>query len=75
MKKARKPMEVKYLQVDKFPLNPDTLALIDFIRNGGEIPPIKIQKGRDGYRVKNGRHRVTAYKLLGIQFIECFMKI
>jgi ParB-like chromosome segregation protein Spo0J len=56
---------------DKLPINPSVLSLVDFIRSGGELPPIHLQKSsKGGYRLRDGRHRVCAYKLLGIKTIK-----
>jgi len=51
------------------PCNPSVLKLVDFIRSGGQVPPIKLQKCGTGYRLKDGRHRVAAFKLLGAKEI------
>ncbi len=56
---------------DKIPINPSVLRLVDFIRSGGEIPPIHLQKSdKGGYKLRDGRHRVAAYKLLGYKTIK-----
>lgn len=47
-------------------MNPSTLSLIDYLREGGEVPPIKVAKHPDGgYIIRDGRHRVLAHKMLG----------
>ena len=67
---------IESILIDKLPINPSVLALADFIRGGGEIPPIKLQRcSNGGFKLKDGRHRVCAYKLLGIKNIEANIKI
>ena len=63
-------VDISLIVVDRHPINPSTLALVDFIRAGGEIPPVKLQMNGGGFKLKDGRHRVAAYKLLGIQKIK-----
>lgn len=55
----------------KLPINPTTLTLIDYIRKHGieDLPPIKVVKKGGDYILRDGRHRYTAYKLLGIEKI------
>lgn len=60
---------IEGLQWDKLPINPKTLGLVYFIMSGGEIKPIKLMKTKNGYKVKDGRHRIAAYKLLGKKVI------
>jgi hypothetical protein len=56
---------------DKLPINPSVLNLVFFIKSGGEIPPIHLQVSSvGGYKLRDGRHRVAAYKLLGIKEIK-----
>ena len=50
---------------DQLPINESVLNLVFFIMSGGEIPPIKVQKVKNGWKLKDGRHRVAALKLLG----------
>lgn len=62
---------IKSIEMDHHPLNPSTLALIKFIESGGSIPPIHIcKKPFGGFKICDGRHRVTAFKLLGISEIK-----
>ena len=52
-------------------LHTDLVSLVDFMRNGGKVPPVKVQKGRHGeFILKDGRHRFVAHKLLGREKIE-----
>ena len=52
--------------MDRYPMNISTLNLIDYLRSGGNVPPIKVAKHpRGGYIIRDGRHRVLANKLLG----------
>ena len=50
---------------DKLPINKSVLDLVFFIMSGGIVPPIKLKKGKDGWLLSDGRHRMCAYKLLG----------
>ena len=95
MPRIRKLLPLSAIRIDRIPLNPDTLALVWFLRNGGEVKPIKVQKvwidktahclfynaipfaevmneprGHYEYHILDGRHRYTAYKLLGRTHIE-----
>ena len=66
-----KEVFIESILIDKLPINPSVLELVDFIRNGGEIPPIKLRKSnKGGYELTDGRHRVCAYKLIGIKKIN-----
>ncbi len=76
--RVTKLINISEIIVDKYSISPKTLALVDYIRNeeGNHIgvcillPPIKVQKLENGqYKLKDGRHRVTAFKLLGIKMI------
>lgn len=59
-------IDVNLIRMDRYPMNPSTLSLIDYLREGGEVPPIKVAKHPDGgYIIRDGRHRVLAYKMLG----------
>ncbi len=69
-------IKVESLVTDKLPLNPSVRDLMFFILSGGQVPPIHVQKVANGWRVRDGRHRVAAYKLLGrdtimAKFSEC----
>lgn len=54
---------------DKLPMNRDVLDIVFFIMSGNEVPAIKLQKTQNGWKLKDGRHRLAAYKLLGKQTI------
>jgi len=72
MKTIEKLINIGNIKVDRYPLNPSTLSLIDFIREHGieGLPPIRVKLNENGvYMIKDGRHRVTAFKLLGIKQI------
>ena len=63
--------DISLIKVDRYPMNIKTLNLIDYIRNGGEIPPIKVVKlPKGGYMIKDGRHRLLAYRMLGLSKIK-----
>jgi hypothetical protein len=62
---------IESIMIDNLPVNKKTFDLALFIYQGGEIPPIKLEKSNlGGYKIKDGRHRVCAYKLLGFKEIE-----
>ena len=65
-----KLVNIEGLLFDKLPINPEVLELVYFILSGGEIPPIKIKLSSNGWFVSDGRHRLAAYKLLGIKQIK-----
>ena len=44
MPRVRKWLPLSAIRIDRMPLNRSTLALVDFLRNGGEVKPIKVQK-------------------------------
>lgn len=63
---------IDQIVMDKWPLNRSTLSLVKHIERVGNLPrPIKVQNLYNGkFKIKNGRHRVTALKLLGYKSIE-----
>ena len=66
---------IESILIDKLPINGSVLSLVDYIRAGGNVPPIKLQASKDGgYKLRDGRHRVCAYKLLGFTEIEATFK-
>jgi len=72
MKTIEKLINISNIRIDSHPLNPSTLELIDFIRKNGAqgSPPVRVKITENGvYMIKDGRHRVTAFKLLGIKQI------
>lgn len=59
------------IEIDRYPINKSTLDLIDFIRDGGEVKPIKVyEKSKGKFAIRDGRHRFTAYKMMGKQKIK-----
>ena len=64
-------IDINLIRMDRYPMNPSTLNLIDYLRKGGSIPPIKVAKHPNGgYIIRDGRHRVLAHKMLGIDKIK-----
>lgn len=52
--------------VDHYKLAPETLALVAYLEDGGTVPPIHTARLPGGrHKLLDGRHRVTAAKLLG----------
>jgi len=61
-----KKIKIANIVIDRYPLNPSILGLLEHLKSGGSVPPIHIQKiGNGQYKILDGRHRVTAFKLLG----------
>jgi ParB-like chromosome segregation protein Spo0J len=68
--RVKEYIKVSSIKMDRFPMNPSTLSLIDYLRSGGDIPPIKVAKlPKGGFIIRDGRHRVLAHKLLGMDKI------
>lgn len=66
-----KEINIAQIEMDRHPLNPSTLSLIEHIRDGGSIPPIHEARHAGGnFLIRDGRHRITACKLLGIKTIK-----
>ncbi len=64
-------IDISLIKVDRYPMNLKTLNLIDYMRNGGEVPPIKVVKlPKGGYMIKDGRHRILAHRMLGLSKIK-----
>lgn len=64
-----KDIPISNIVVDKIPFK-GILSLVKHLEQGGTIPPIKVDYKNGTYILKDGRHRVTAYKLLGRPFIS-----
>lgn len=64
-------INIANIKVDRFSISKETLSIVDHIRSGGEVPPIEIYKKDARYVLKDGRHRITAHKLLGLTKIKC----
>ncbi len=64
-------VNISLIRVDRYPMNRRTLDLIDYLRDGGSVPPIKITKHPlGGFMIKDGRHRLLAHKMLGLAKIK-----
>jgi len=69
--RSTKLIHVNDIRMDRHPLNESTLSLIKHMERGGSVPPIKVARLKGGgYLIRDGRHRVTASKLLGRKSIE-----
>lgn len=69
--RVTKFIDIQLIKVDRHPMNKSTLDLIDYMRGGGRIPPIKVSTNiHGGYEIKDGRHRVLASKLMGLTMIN-----
>jgi len=62
-------VNIEGLKWDHLPINKQTLDLVFFLMSGGNVPAIKLEKIKHGYKIKDGRHRIAAYKLLGRKLI------
>jgi len=71
--KTFKWINIKNIIVDKYSISPETLELVLKIKSGEikieDLPPITTELKSGSYILKDGRHRVTAFKLLGIDKI------
>jgi len=56
---------IAQIKMDRFAIQSRTLDLVKHIDKGGYIPPIKVACANGYYIIRDGRHRVTALKLLG----------
>ena len=60
---------VKKIKLDRQPIS-RVFNLAKHMENGGDIPPIHVCKLPDGnYGICDGRHRVTAARLIGQKMI------
>ena len=74
--KITKDILIESILIDKLPINPSVMSLVFFIMSGGDIPPVKLQvSSNGGYKLRDGRHRICAYKLLGIKSIQAKFSI
>lgn len=60
-----KEIPICSILLDRIPLQSRTLSLVRFLEGGNSVPPIHIQKMNGHFKILDGRHRVTAYRLLG----------
>jgi len=75
--------QIKYIHIcnikfDNIPLNPQTLDLAIKLHNKEivpiSLPPIKVMLLPNGqYLIRDGRHRVIAFKLNGIKKIKAYI--
>lgn len=69
--RVTKYIPVSQIDMDRYPMNPSTLSLIDYIREGNEVNAIEVSSLSNGrFRIKDGRHRVLAHKMLGLTKIK-----
>lgn len=63
-------LPINQIIVDRHSITPKTLAYADAMRAGAMFPPIRVQALEGGlYRIRDGRHRITAAKLCGYRTI------
>jgi ParB-like chromosome segregation protein Spo0J len=71
MPRITKHIPLSSIDVDHLPINPATLSLVDHIRDGGSVSPIRVHRVANGrFKLGAGRHRYVAHKLLGRTTIE-----
>jgi len=63
------------ISVDRHSISKQTFDLASKLENNeifkDELPPIRVTLNKNGtFILKDGRHRVTAYKLLGLKTIK-----
>ncbi len=58
------------VRADRIPLTPRTLLLVDHLRNGGSVPPIHVTPKPGYFSILDGRHRYSAFRLLGRKTIK-----
>lgn len=68
-------IHVSNLLVDRNPINQQTFQMATYLATHGwpdSWGRVKVQAlGNGNYKVKNGRHRVTAARLVGVEYIPC----
>jgi uncharacterized ParB-like nuclease family protein len=63
-------IKMSTIMIDHLPLNPTGLATTVAMMEGVKMPPIKVVQLEDGRnKIKDGRHRYLAHKLLGKETI------
>ena len=69
--RVRTSLPLNSIKMDRWPICPATLSLVKFLEAGNKVPPIHVQPdGLGTFLILDGRHRVTACKLLGRTKIE-----
>ena len=62
------------IKVDKHSISKETYDLAKKLDNNTltpeDLPPIKVEYNKGTFILKDGRHRVTAFKLLGLKRIK-----
>lgn len=69
--RIRRFLPIGQIIVDRWAIGPQTFDLAAKLQIGFQVPPIKVQDlGNGQFKIRDGRHRITAYKLLGRKEIE-----
>lgn len=73
--RTTKLINIKNIKVDNHSISPQTFDLAFKIKTCiidiDDLPPIKLQCiGNGSYKLRDGRHRITAFKLLGKTHIK-----
>lgn len=68
--RIERDLPIGSIRMDRWSIGPATLALVDHLRAGGKVPPIHVMFKDGAFHILDGRHRVTAYKLLGAKTIR-----
>jgi hypothetical protein len=65
-----KLIKISQIKVDRWPMTRKTYELAKFIDAGGNVPPIRVQSQQSNFLIRDGRHRLLAHKLLGMEYIR-----
>ncbi len=58
----------------EYEVNPKTFEIAKYLEIGGAVEPILVVKGSKGYTVRDGHHRYTAHRLVGLRDILVVFK-
>lgn len=66
MERVVKAIPLRHIQMDRWPIGPQSLDLAVKMEAGLRPPPIHVARLPNGnYKICDGRHRVTAHRLCG----------
>lgn len=68
--RIEKEIPIELIQMDRWRLRPKAFKYAKLMECGVEFPPIKVARRANGlFEIRDGRHRMTAHKLLGKKVI------